>query len=76
MATVAITATPQQVGIPPGTPCTTSAPLTFGYTSATAASGPTIPTGSFNWPGVYVGNYGAVSLWVATATTANLVYVS
>jgi hypothetical protein len=75
MAVVAITSTAQAVTLPPGTPVTVSAACTIGFTQAGAASGPTV-NGSFNWPGIYVGQFGGVTMYVQTATTANLNYPS
>lgn len=73
MATLAVTSSPQAVSILGGTPVQLSAACTFGITSAGAASGPSIATGVFTWPG----NPGeTVTLFVQTATTANLNYLS
>lgn len=80
MAQVAITSAAQPVTIPAGTPVTVSAACTVGLTAAGAASGPSIPSGSiFTWPGVLFDasrNVQYVTLWVQTATTANLNYLS
>jgi hypothetical protein len=79
MALVAITSTAQQVTIPAGTPVQVSAACTLGLTSAGAASGPSMAIGVFTWPGVLRDqseNIQYVTLWVQTATTANLNYLS
>jgi len=73
MALVAVTATPQAVTIQSGTPVSVSAAVTLGFSSATCASGPSMPAGTFNWPGP-IGE--EQTLFVATATTANLNYIS
>ena len=75
MAVFAVTSSPQALTLPPGTPCTASAACTIGITSAGAATGPTV-NGSFMWPGIYVGPFGGVTLFIQTATTANLNYLS
>jgi hypothetical protein len=80
MAQVAITSTAQPVTIPAGTPVTVSAACTLGLTQAGAASGPSIGTGTvFTWPGAMFDqsrNLQYVTLWVQTASTANLNYLS
>ena len=79
MATVAITSTAQPVTIPAGTPVQVSAACTLGLTAAGAATGPSMATGVFTWPGVLrdlSDNPQYVTLYVQTATTANLNYLS
>jgi len=80
MAVVVINSTPQAVTLPPGTPITISAACTFSYTAAGAATGVVITGAAFpfiwTWPGIFVGPYGGVTLFVTTATTANLDYLS
>ncbi len=79
MATLAVTAVAQAVTIPAGTPVTVSAACTLGLTPAGAATGPTV-TGNFTWPGLVAPGPGVagstVTLYVQTATTANLNYLS
>ena len=78
MAQVAITSTAQPVTIPAGTPVQLSAACTLGLTAAGAATGPSIGTGVFTWPGPasLTNTAGLVTLFVQTATTANLNYLS
>lgn len=66
MASVSITASPQAVSIPPGTPVFFSSPCLLSLTSAGGATGALV-NGSFIWPGVFVNN-GAVTLFVQVAT--------
>lgn len=72
MAVANITSTAQLVTVPGGTPVTLSAACTIGITSAGAATGPSI-TGTFTWPGPPMDD---TALWVQTATTATLTYMS
>lgn len=72
MATANITSTAQPVEALGGTPVTASAACTLGITSAGAATGPSV-TGTFTWPGPPM-DY--VVLYVQTATTATLTYMS
>lgn len=72
MAVANITSTAQFIEILGGTPVTASAACTLGITSAGAATGPSM-TGTFTWPGNPMDYTG---LWVQTATTATLTYIS
>jgi hypothetical protein len=76
MAAASITGTASPVTAPNGTPVTMSAACTFGITQAGAASGPSVST-SMTWPSLNNGpEEGTTTLWVATASSATLNYVS
>jgi hypothetical protein len=76
MATLSITSAAQPVTLPAGSPVTVSAACTLGLTAAGAASGPSV-NGSFSWPvlGGAIAE-GELTLYVQTATTATLTYLS
>ena len=72
MALQAITATPVAITVVGGQPVSVSAAVTLGLTSATASSGTSF-TGTFAWPGEPGTSN---TFWVATASTANLNYIT
>ena len=72
MASVATSSTPTPVTIPGGQPVTVSVAVTVGYSSATAASGPTL-SGTFSWPGAIDEPQ---TLFVQSATAGTLNYIS
>ena len=74
MASVAISAVPVAVTIPAGTPVTVSVAATLGYSSATAASGPSMAANTpFAWPGP---SQSQQTLWVQAASAGTLNYIS